>query len=156
MTTPKPLPHLKTGRPALYNNCMDLECMCELYFDDADERGAPYTMAGLTYFLGFCEHDQLAVLGHKPEFYSTVKKARMRVETQKSEMLTSGKGSTVGLIFDLKNNHGWADRQIIDQTVQDNREHVETDMEREILQQAADRLRSERLKAVPDKAVNDE
>ena len=130
--------------------------MCELYFDDTDERGAPYTMAGLTYFLGFVEHEGLVRYSHNPEFALTIKKARMRVELQKSEMLTSGKGSTVGLIFDLKNNHGWADRQIIDQTVQDNREHVETDMEREILQQAADRLRSERLKAVPDKAVNDE
>lgn len=33
---------------------------------------------------------------------------------EKEERLLMGKGSTVGHIFDLKNNHGWADKQEIE------------------------------------------
>ncbi|MBV7534062.1 DNA-packaging protein [Chitinophaga sp. sic0106] len=42
------------------------------------------------------------------------------VEARKRAALVNGGGSTTGLIFDLKCNYGWQDKQVVEQTVQIN------------------------------------
>ena len=46
--------------------------------------------------------------GH--EFSLTVKKANMRIELDRHERLIDKEKFTAGVIFDLKNNHGWKDK----------------------------------------------
>lgn len=43
-----------------------------------------------------------------------LKKVVQRIESTKVERLNAWKGSTVGIIFDLKNNHKWKDKQDIE------------------------------------------
>lgn len=100
----------RMGRPPLYNNCMDLDAMIQMYFDDMDEQDRPYTIAGIVYYLGFNDKDAVARYRDKPDFSGPLKRARLRIESQRSEQLLSSKGNPVGKIFDLKANFGWVDR----------------------------------------------
>ena len=148
----KPLPpekkSKKMGRPPLYNNCMDLDCMCELYFEDADERGAPYTVPSLAIFLGFASRHSVWELGQKQDYSHTIKKALGKIESQRIEAMVSGKGNVAGQIFDLKNNFNYVDKQVIDQSVTDKTDRAIERAEEEILRKAADKLRRARLKVV--------
>ena len=49
----------------------------------------------------------------REEFVDTIKKAKQKVLNQLEENLVSGKGSTPGIIFNLKNNYNWVDKQEI-------------------------------------------
>jgi hypothetical protein len=71
-------------------------------------------VAGLCYELGFLDKNSFAEQAERGEGFSgTVKKARLKIESMKNEMLLDGR-SPAGVIFDLKNNHGWADKQEIE------------------------------------------
>jgi hypothetical protein len=56
-----------------------------------------------------CLHDYGADERHK-DYHSVVKMAKERILAYKTMGLVNGKGSTQGLIFDLKNNHGWKEK----------------------------------------------
>ena len=101
------------GRPPFYNNPDDMQVKIEDYFTTYEAMERPFTVIGLAYHLGFADTQTLNEYGKKEEFSVTVKRAKARIEQGKNEMLLSGKGNTIGLIFDLKNNHGWRDRQDI-------------------------------------------
>lgn len=97
-----------TGRPRLYPDADALAAKVDEYFAQCE--GHP-TMAGLAYFLGFESRDALADYeGYEPPFSRTVKRARLRIETNRSQRLLDKDTFTPGLIFDLKNNHGWKDK----------------------------------------------
>jgi hypothetical protein len=124
----------RLGRPPLYNNCMDMEAACELYFETCDEgelidhvlktgevvklrRPIPYTMTGLALALGFCDRQALWNYKERNEgsenFVDTIKRARARIEEQRSRQLLDG-SNPVGKIFDLKNNFGWVDKHEVE------------------------------------------
>lgn len=48
------------------------------------------------------------------EFFGTIKSIKQHILSGKLEALTNGEGSTTGLIFDLKANHGLLDRNTTD------------------------------------------
>ena len=50
-------------------------------------------------------------------YFPTIKKIKDEVYCKKKHALANGKGSTTGLIFDLKVNYGWTEKQIIEQNV---------------------------------------
>jgi hypothetical protein len=52
-----------------------------------------------------------------PEFSDTIKSIEEEVLARKHDALTNAEGSTTGLIFDLKANYGWKDKQIIESEV---------------------------------------
>ena len=54
--------------------------------------------------------------GYSKEFLAIVKKAKQKVENYIEERLMLGH-NVAGLIFNLKNNFGWVDKQEIDQTI---------------------------------------
>lgn len=99
-----------TGRPRLYDDPIFFEERVDAYFDDCQARGKPPTIAGISYFLGFDDKQSFGRYADYEGFSLTVKKARLRIEAEKNEMLFDKGVSTAGVIFDLKNNHGWADQ----------------------------------------------
>jgi hypothetical protein len=108
------------GRPPKYNgkNPEDVTLFANRvteYFSDCDLREKPYTIPGLALWLGFESRHQILNYEHKfPEFISTIKKARVKIETQRIEKLNEGKCNPAGLIFDLKNNSDYRDKQEIE------------------------------------------
>jgi hypothetical protein len=88
----------KKGQPAKYNNCLDLDAMCELFFQFCDEgeevtrpnkRGdlitfvqkIPPTFIGLALFLGFNNKSSLLDYRTKSaEFSTVISRAKARCE----------------------------------------------------------------------------
>jgi len=107
-TTDKPKPF---GRPKLFPTVEYLKERIDAYFAYADnpERPKPYTLAGLAYYLG-CDTETLRNYRSDQDFFGTIKEARQRIEMSKVEKLESKDYSTAGLIFDLVNNHGMAQK----------------------------------------------
>ena len=52
---------------------------------------------------------------HK-EFKETVSKINEIIQNRKVAALLNGEGNTTGLIFDLKANYGWKDKQTVEHT----------------------------------------
>ncbi|MNJ56409.1 hypothetical protein D3C77_519520 [compost metagenome] len=51
------------------------------------------------------------------EFFDTIKKAKARIENYTEEQLyNSNAKNMTGIIFNLKNNYGWQDKQEVDMT----------------------------------------
>lgn len=95
------------GRPKLYEDPQVFADAADAYFAEAS---AP-NMAGLCYALGFEDREGFARYeDYGDEFSRTVKRARLRMEADRHSKLISKDTFTPGLIFDLKNNHGWKDK----------------------------------------------
>lgn len=113
----------KTGRPLLFKTPEELQAKIDLYFETGafmvvgkDENGndikqyAP-TIAGLARYLGM-DRRSLTNYANKDEFFPSIKEARQRVEEHLEQCLYGR--SVTGVIFNLKNNHGWKDAVEVD------------------------------------------
>jgi len=97
----------ETGRPRRYKSAKEFEAAVEAYFEDASKP----TMSGLAYALGFEDRDSFTRYeDYGADFSRTVKRARLRIEQDRHERLIDKEKFTAGVIFDLKNNHGWKDK----------------------------------------------
>jgi hypothetical protein len=72
-------------------------------------KAKPYTISGICVFLDihmdtWCEYAKL------PEYEDSIKRAKMRVMNYVEEGSLTGALNTIGAIFNLKNNFGWADK----------------------------------------------
>lgn len=113
------------GRPLAYKTVEELQKAIDLYFETdayislgAAEEGqeqpkmyAP-TMAGLALSLGI-DRKTLTSYSHRDEFLPAIKKARARVEVALEQRLYGN--NVTGVIFNLKNNFDWSDKQEIKQ-----------------------------------------
>ena len=52
----------------------------------------------------------------RQEFVDTIKDAKRFIESCLEDKLVNGTTTPIGLIFALKNNYGWVDKQEIEQT----------------------------------------
>ena len=96
------------GRPPKYNTPEEMQAAVDAYFAEVD---IP-TVTGLALALGFCDRTSLLYYENdKPEFLITIKRAKTRIEDSLEHLLLSGRGQVAGVIFNLKNNFGWKDRQ---------------------------------------------
>ena len=86
------------------------------YFAECDEKGKPYTVSGLAYALG-TNRQTLINYEAKEQFFDTIKDAKAKIERFNEELLYSKDVSTTGVIFNLKNNYGWKDKQEIEAEV---------------------------------------
>jgi hypothetical protein len=160
---------MKTGRPPLYNNCMDIGCMCELYFESCDNNTIDiikknkdgevesiesqpdpkaYTIGGLSLFLGYTDRHQFTYQEQtNPEFSAILRAARTRIEIDLTERGLQ-KGTATGMAcFVLKNVAGYVDKQVIDQSIDDKRNPIDhTEDEQATLDELADRMRAARMK----------
>lgn len=111
------------GRPLKYDNCWELDLECELYFEHCHEEKEPPTVSGLALWL---DVDRKTITNYegKPEFFPTIKRSKQRIENY-LEMSLYGNG-VAGVIFNLKNNFGWKDKQEIQHSVdKDTLSHAE-------------------------------
>ena len=74
-----------------------------------DEKLIPCTITGLCNYLDIVR-DTWCEYGKKPEYSDSIKKAKQTVEQHVEEGLLNGTLSTIGAIFNLKNNFGWTDK----------------------------------------------
>lgn len=105
-----------TGRPLEFDTVEELEAAVDSYFAKGGpawvdmgeyEMFAP-TMSGLALHLGV-DRKTVTNYGNREPFFPTIKKARSMVE-QALEQRLYGQ-SVAGIIFNLKNNFGWQDKQ---------------------------------------------
>ena len=83
------------------------------YFAECDEKEKPYTVSGLAYALD-TNRQTLLNYEEKEQFFDTIKRAKAKIELFNEEMLYNKDVSTTGVIFNLKNNYGWKDKQEIE------------------------------------------
>ena len=95
------------GQPMKFKTVEDLQNKIDDYFQWADDNEKPLTIGRLCCFLD-CDRRTLLNYNHNDKFFPTIKKARQKIEASKEEHLQSGR-QVAGIIFDLKNNHGWKD-----------------------------------------------
>jgi hypothetical protein len=105
----------KAGQPPIISNAEQMQTLIDEYFNMCDRKKEPYTMSGLAYHLGM-DRRSLVNYSHRDEFFLTLKRARERVETYLEKALME-KDKPTGIIFNLKNNFGWVDKQEISQDI---------------------------------------
>lgn len=99
------------ARPRLYDDHAVFDVTVDDYFAHVEASDKRPTMAGLSYYLGFDDRDTFtAYAEYGDEFSRTVKRAKLRIEDDRWQSLIDKAAFTPGLIFDLKNNHGWKDK----------------------------------------------
>ena len=101
------------GRPKKYENVEDMEEAIEKYFAEQDKKGMPYTVSGLALALGMTR-ETLLRYEEKDIFSDTIKRAKQKIEEYVETRLFVS-GIATGVIFNLKNNFGWKDKQEIEQ-----------------------------------------
>lgn len=97
------------GRPPKYKAKKDFQKKIDKYFEECDKNDEPYTITGLGLALDMSRQD-LINYSKKEEFFDTIKKAKLRVENYLEKHLIMDSSAT-GIIFNLKNNYGWKDKQ---------------------------------------------
>lgn len=97
------------GRPLKFKTVEDLENKIEEYLEWVKENGKPLTIERLACFL---ESDRDTILNYekRDEFFPTVNRIKQFILADKTERLNSPDGNKAGVIFDLKNNHGFKDK----------------------------------------------
>ena len=123
---------MKVGRPLKFKTVIELKNKIAEYFDYCDNRlvtgydnktnqqfayinPEPYTMSGLAYYLDL-SRQSLVNYKRRGKFLYTIKRARRKVEMDIDRRLNDKNSFTPGLIFNLKNNFGWKDRNETDLT----------------------------------------
>ena len=99
----------KGGRPKKYTEVEIMQQKINNYFEECNKDNEPYTVTGLCLALDICR-DTLAEYTKNEEFSDTIKKAKLKVENYLEKHLITD-SSTTGIIFNLKNNFGWKDKQ---------------------------------------------
>ena len=103
---------LKVGRPKKYNEAEEMQKKIDEYFEKCDKDREPYTITGLCITLDMSRQD-LSNYSKEEKFFDTIKKAKMKVENYLEKRLIND-NSTTGIIFNLKNNFGWKDKQEVE------------------------------------------
>lgn len=98
-------------RPRKYNNVEDMQSDIDNYFSYCDEANKPYTVSGLANALDMTRQSLLNY-EENDEFFDTIKRAKSKIEQYAEECLFGG-SNTAGVIFNLKNNYDWKDKQEI-------------------------------------------
>jgi len=102
------------GRPRKYNSPEEMQVAIDKYFNDIKETKEPPTIMGLVEACKFEDRKSLIdYCGYDKDFLHTIKKAKAKVEKYIELQLMSGR-NVAGLIFNLKNNFAWVDKQEID------------------------------------------
>ena len=60
--------------------------------------------------------DTLSEYAKRPEFSDAIKSARGKIERYLEDLLAKEQGQVTGIIFNLKNNFGWVDKQEVEST----------------------------------------
>ena len=99
----------KGGRPKKYTEVEIMQQKINNYFEEFNKNNEPYTVTGLCLSLDICR-DTLLEYSKDKRCSDTIKKAKLKVENYLEKHLITD-NSTTGIIFNLKNNFGWTDKQ---------------------------------------------
>ena len=94
-----------------YKTPKELKKAITKYFNYCDKVDKPYTISGLSLALGFLSREALLSYNNKEKMGSIVKEAKLKILRSYEEQLIIRKSGATGLIFILKNNFNWKDRQ---------------------------------------------
>ena len=97
------------GRPKKYTDVEIMQQKIDKYFKECDKKEEPYTVTGLCITLDICR-DTLSEYLKNKQFSDTIKKAKLKVENYLEKKLITD-GNKTGIIFNLKNNFNWSDKQ---------------------------------------------
>lgn len=121
----------KVGRPLKFVSVDELQRKIEEYFETCDNHTRPYvtkegeiiqipdpkpyTITGLALALdttrqGLINYEQ------RDEYYDTIRRAKLKIENYAEESLWQPKIAT-GVIFNLKNNFAWIEKQELDNNI---------------------------------------
>lgn len=98
------------GRPRLYTDPEAFTEKVDAYFADCEDTGKRPTLSGLSYYMGFEDRETFSNYAGYDGFSRTVKRAKLQIADWLEQRLTDKNTFTPGIIFDLKNNHGWKDK----------------------------------------------
>lgn len=104
------------GRPPKWTTPEELQKDIDKYFEECKKTGEPLTITGLAIALD-TYRDVLLDYQEKDEFSNTIKKAKQRIENFAEKKLYDKDVPTSGVIFNLKNNYGWVDKQEVESKV---------------------------------------
>ena len=93
----------KVGRPPKFKSVEEIEAKIEEYKKHLDIDNKPPTIAGLAYYLGI-DRNTLYNYSAKDEFFSTIKRAKAKVEEDIENWILTNKYNPAAWIFNLKNN----------------------------------------------------
>lgn len=100
------------GRPKKYTEAELMQEKINKYFKECDNKNEPYTVTGLCLALDMTRETLREYLKNE-QFSDTIKKAKLKVENYLERHLITD-SSTTGIIFNLKNNFGWTDKQQVE------------------------------------------
>lgn len=102
----------KRGRKRAYEDAEQFEQLVDEYFAECEIDKRKPTLSGISLHLGFCDRETFASYADAGDsFARTVKRAKLRIEDNRHQLLVDKTQFTPGIIFDLKNNHDWTDKQ---------------------------------------------
>lgn len=130
-------------RPLLFKTKEDLQEKINAYFascyrfneeTNINECIRPLTISGLAVEL---ETGRQTLINYweSEEFFDTIKKAKQRIESWTEEQLYRNTQVT-GVIFNLKNNYDWKDKQEIDQKTEHSFNELSNEQVQKIAKQA--------------------
>lgn len=99
----------KVGKPLKFKTPQELEDKIKAYFDKCDKTGRPYTLTGLAIDLD-TTRETLMDYGVKNGYSDSIRRAKVKIHNYAEESLWRGGGISTGIIFNLKNNWGWRDK----------------------------------------------
>lgn len=101
------------GRPLKYKTPEEIQAAIDVFFSECDTQEKPYTITGLALALGFTSRQALLNYEDRPEFFDSIKSAKLRVEMFAEQRLFGP--NAAGAIFALK-NYDWRDTQDVRST----------------------------------------
>jgi hypothetical protein len=121
----------KGGRPLKFKSVEELQGKIDKYFKSCyktikatndceayEVNVRPLTITGLAVALD-CDRETLLNYEHKEEYFGTIRKAKLIIQNFAEESLWQPKIAS-GIMFNLKNNYGWVDKQEIVQDINAN------------------------------------
>ena len=101
------------GRPKKYKTVEEFELKCSEYFLECDKKKIPFGICGLAAYLDIDRTTLFNYEKNYPDSYGLViKQARAKIEAFLERGLFNK--NVTGIIFNLKNNFGWAEREKVE------------------------------------------
>lgn len=105
---------LIVGGNRKYKNAEEMKIVIDKYFDMCNATERPYTVAGLARYLGLTRKSLLEYQkNYGTDYAMVIEDAKTRIEEFVEACLFKS-GIATGVIFNLKNNFGWNDKQEVE------------------------------------------
>ena len=105
------------SKNAYYHDPAVLEAAVEGYFQTCEAKDQPPVVTGLALSLGFNGRQSLFDYLNRPgrsPFADIIKRAKSRIEAHRVTSMLTNKNNVIGCIFDLKCNHGYVEKHVIE------------------------------------------